>query len=255
MRKLLLIGISVLLFLPNLFTTDFFAVPVYNRQEVYDPSLAYINSIDQLEKHIDSVAAIKKIDPASLDYMEIVSNTIKQRFYHGYSHLSMNENWIASLSGKYIWEDLSCTVQPADIILHEFAACSQQELVFMALLRRKKVAYRSVIFPHHYALEVQIKGKWYFFDTNMEPTIEKESRMEDNWKASADSLKKYYDTGRYNNLDYTFGVNHPLIYGPVNEVPAPKARIFQECTKWISKILWLLPLLWVFYTQRPKNSA
>ena len=246
MRKPLLIVISFLLFLPNLFKTDFYPEPVYNHIEDYDASLSRINTIDKLAQFTDSIADAHSVRPQTLDYVEIIATIIRKKFYHGYSHFLLNENWIAAVSGKLIWQDLSCKVQPNGIIKNNYAACSQQELVVMSLLRRKNISYRSVLFPHHYALEALIQVNWYYFDTNMEPKINKEERLETNWKSSVDTLKKYYDTSRYKNLDYTFGKNIPLKFGPINEIPAPKARIFELATLVFSKSLWCFPLLFIF---------
>jgi hypothetical protein len=250
MKKYLLIFLSFLLFLPNLFNVDINGTSVYDHKEQFDPALADINSVDKLQKYVDSIAANKKFAPQSLDYVEIVGSTIQKRFYYGYSHFALNQNWIAALCGKFIKVNYACKVLPDEILKYPYAACSQQELVMMAILRNNNISYRSVIFPHHYALEVLLNDKWYYFDTDLEPRIRKEQRLADNWKNSADSLKKYYDRDYIKNLDYALGVNLPLMYGRINEIPAPHARIFNSVTGVLSKIAWCFPLLFLFYSER-----
>jgi hypothetical protein len=246
MHKALLIIISTLLLLPNFFKEDINTRPPFDRVENFDPSLSYINSIHTLEQYVDSAAASLQAATNSFEYILAAETAIKNRFYHGFSHFTLNENWIAALSGKYIEEGLACKVQPEKIIQQSNAACSQQSIVLMALLRKKGIQYRMVGFPHHYAMEVWIDNSWYFFDADMEPVITKAERMENNWKLQSDNLKKYYN-GRFADIDYKFGNGLTVNVGIVNEVPAQNARIFQSATIVLSKILWLLPLLLLLY--------
>ncbi len=253
MQKILLVIAAVLLFLPNLFNKDINPTLSYDNKESFNPHLSYINNIQKLENYVDSIAAVKKISPADFKYVELLETSIEDRFYHGFSHFTLNENWLAAFAGKYIKEDYACKVQPEKIILQGNAACSQQALVMMAVLRNKKISYRSVGFPHHYAMEVMIENNWYFFDANMEPRITKEQRMMTSWSHQNDSLKKYYDARHYTNLGYQFGNGLTATTGIINEVPAKNARIFQATTGILSKIIWCFPLLLIFY--RPRFSV
>ncbi len=252
MRKALFIFIVVALFLPNLFNKDINPRPPFNRIEDFDPRLAYINSVEKLETHIDSIAVSQHIAAGSYDYVLIAETVTKKRFYHGFSHFTLKENWLAAVMGRCCEEGLACKVQPEDIMQHSNAACSQQSIVLMALLRKKNITYRKIGFPHHYAMEVMIDKDWYFFDADMEPLITKAQRMESSWKHQADLLKPYYDTKRYSDLDYKFGVGLTVTTGTINEVPAPRAKIFQAATGILSKILWCLPLLFILF--RPSFS-
>ncbi len=251
MKKYLLIALSVLLFLPNLFHKDINPVLKYNNIERFIPKFSYLNTIEKLENYIDSSAKIKVIPIGdNLPYLEVLTNVISDRFYHGFSHYALNENWIAAVAGKFIWVDLACKVTPQEIIKHDYAGCSQQELVVMKLLRSKNISYRSVGFAHHYAIEIMINGQWYYFDSNMEPNIQGEQRCSENWHNSADSLQRYYNAAEFNNLDVRFGKNPQLIYGPVNEIPAAHARFFNSVTGVISKIAWIFPLLFIFFPRK-----
>lgn len=252
MLKAVLIVFSVVLFLPNLFNKDINPRPPYNKIENFDPALAYINSVNKLEQHIDSIAAAQHIKTGSYDYVLLAESVTKDRFYHGFSHFTLNENWIAAVSGRMFEEGLACKVKQEDIICNSNAACSQQSIILMGLLRNKKITYRKVGFPHHYALEVLIDNMWYFFDADMEPKITKEQRMESSWKLQPDALKQYYDPRRYSDLDYKFGVGLTATTGTINEIPARNARIFDAVTSVLSKILWCFPLLLLFF--RPSFS-
>jgi hypothetical protein len=247
MQKAFLTALVILLFLPNLFNKDIHSLLPYDKKEKFDTQLAYINSTSKLEQHIDSMAAKKNIETNSFEYAELLETVVKDRFYHGFSHFSLSENWIAAICGKWFEEGLACKVQPEAIMQHSNAACSQQSIVMMTILRNKNIPYRNIGFPHHYALEVSGNNNWYFIDADMEPAITKEQRMQSSWSHQNDELKKYYDTNRFNDLDYKFGTGLTATTGPINEVPALNARIFQGTTTILSKILWCFPLLLIFF--------
>ncbi len=248
--KTLLITLAVLFAVPNFINKDINEQLPYDQKERYFPNLIAVNSIDKLEKYVDKAAAMKQIAIGSHEYTALLAYVISCRFYHGFSHWKLNENWIAAVGQKVTGIGLACKVRPDDIMKHPFAACSQQALVMMEVLRRKHINYRKVGFPHHYALEVQMEGKWYFFDPNMEPRITFNQRLHENWKGSNDNLKKYYDSEHHKNLDYQFGKGQMAETGTVNEIPAQRAGFFQGFTFILSKCLWCFPLLLAFAKRR-----
>jgi len=247
MQKILLAIITLVLFLPNLFNTDLQTSLLYNGKEKFDPALSELTSIARLEAYTDSLAATKQIGAGSYAYAALLGGIVENRFYHGFSHFSLSENWIAAVAGKFLKEDYSCKVQPAEILEHTNAACSQQALVMMQVLRDKKIPYRSVGFPHHYALEIYADKEWYFFDTNMEPVITKDQRCLAHWNHRNDIVKKYYDPAKHNDINYQFGNGEMATVGVANEIPAQKAAFFHMVTGIFSKIGWLLPLLILVY--------
>ncbi len=236
--------------IPNFIDIDINERLAYDHKEQFDPALSYINSIDKLEQHIDSNETAASLKPNTIDYIVTIATAIKYRFYHGFSHFTLKENWIAAISEKVIGYGLACKVKPDDIMHQEYAACSQQAMVMMEILKRKKIAYRNVGFQHHFALEVLVNGKWYYFDPNMEPEMTNDERLEENWKCCAENLKKYYDTSRFKDLDWKFGVNQNVTIGKINQTFAVNARVFQSSTSLLSKILWCFPLLLLFYPSR-----
>lgn len=253
--KTLLIVAAIVLAVPNFIDYDINERLAYNQLERFHPALVTINSVDMLEHYIDTAAVSKNIAVSSPEYIQLVAYVISCRFYHGFSHWKLNENWIAAIGERITGIGLSCKVQPDKILLHPYAACSQQALVMMEILRRKKIDYRKVGFPHHYALEVRNREKWYYFDPNMEPYMNLSQRVHENWKQSNDSLKKYYDVKKHADLEYQFGNGIKASFGTVNEKPAKKLRLFQSVTSVLSKTLWCFPLLFLFIRSRREKLS
>ena len=253
--KTLLIGFSLMLALPNFISRDINEKLTYDQKERYYPSLSGINTIDKLENFVDQTADQRNIRAGDPAYPLLLSYIISCRFYHGFSHFRLDENWIASV-GEYITGiGLSCKVQPTEIMKNEYAACSQQALIMMEILKRKKIDYRKVGFPHHYAIEVRCGDKWYFYDPNMEPRMNLQQRIHENWNGSNDSLKKYYDAAKHDNLSYQFGSGQNAKFRTINETPAARLRLFQSSTAVLSRILWIFPLVILFAKIRREKSC
>lgn len=249
--KFLTILLAILLFFPLLFNFSPCKEPVYNNKESFDPSLSRLNSIQSLIDYSDSSANSDQIKIGSLGYGVLVAVIIRKRFYHGFSYYTLQKNWIAVAAQYFFGRGLASPVNPDEILKFPYAACSQQAIVLMAVMKQKNVSYRSVGFPHHYATELRFKNDWYYFDPDMEPRIKTNDRKEDKWKSSANYLKKYYP-GDYTYLNWAFGNSVPVIFGIPNANPAPRASVFQAITKFLSKILWIFPLLIFVYLYKGK---
>lgn len=248
--KYVLIAISALLLLPNFFNIHLEDKPQYDHKELFEPGLAYINSTEKLIAVADSIAKQKNIRDNSFAYALTVSTILRNRFYHGFSRYPLSENWIATTGESLFGYGLGSIVKPDDILKYSFGGCSQQSIVLIEVMKRKGIPYRYVGFPHHYATELQFNNKWYFFDPNMEPNIPDSDRLESKWNCCAENLKKYYDTARFKDLDWKFGKNLNVKIGEVNAATAPHAVIFHTTTKYLSKTLWLFPLVIVFYRRK-----
>jgi len=251
--KLLTFFLALLLFLPLLFNISIDRKPEYDRKELFDPSLSSINSIQNLVGYSDSLAILNHIKPGSLGYGVLVGSILRKRFYHGFSSYTLQENWLAVTAQLLFGRGLAAPVDPDEILKYPYAGCSQQAIVMMAAMKEKGVAYRSVGFPHHYATELCIKNNWYFFDSNMEPKIKEKERKEKYWKGSADSLKKFYN-GDHQYINWAFGNSVPVVFGKTNADPAPHAYIFQEFTKFLSRIIWGFPLCFFVYRYKINNA-
>lgn len=252
--KLILIAISLLLLMPNFFDVHLAKIPTYDQKEQFDPGLAYLNSTEKIIWVADSIAREKNISQGSLAYAVTVSDILGKRFYHGFSRYPLNQNWIAATSEQLFGYGLASIVKPDDILKYSFGGCSQQSIVLMEVMKRKNVSYRFVGFPHHYATELKFKNDWYFFDPNMEPNIPDSDRLESKWNCCADNLKKYYDTTRFKDLDWKFG-NDSVIHGNINAPAAPNAELFHTTTKYLSKTLWIFPLIIVFYRRKKVSNS
>lgn len=247
MTKPMLIFLAIIFFLPNLFKIAVFSEAHYNAKEAYDPSLFYIQSLSKLNHHIDSVITTKHIHNQSYECVAEINTIIRNRFFHGFSFLNLRDNWIAAIAGKIIDSGMAAKVHPDHIIQNPNAACSQQVIVMMSVLRKRGITYRHLGFPHHYALDVLIAGKWYFFDPDMEPEMNKAQQSEDQWHYQSDSLKQYYNTANdKSHIAYTFGKGLAPEKGDINEIPAPHARLFQTVTNLLSKTLWCFPFVLLF---------
>ncbi|KAA9041985.1 hypothetical protein FW778_08205 [Ginsengibacter hankyongi] len=249
--KLFSLFLALLLFLPLLFNISACEKPVYDNSEMFDPSLSKLNSVNKLIEYSDSSANCKHIKIGTLEYGILVGSILRKRFYHGFSYYTFQENWLAVAAQASLGRALASPVDPNEILKFPYAGCSQQAIVMMRIMKEKNVPFRSVGFPHHYATELFFKNSWYIFDSNLEPKIKPKERKENNWKSSADSLKKFYRGGNQ-YLNWTFGNATPIIFGKPNADPAPHASIFQIITKFLSKILWIFPLLFLVYEYKIK---
>ena len=250
MKKTILIGLTILFISLNFIDIDINKIEPYDQKEEFDPRLSYLNSIDKLENYIDSTIKTRAIEPSSVEYVATISKAIRYRFYHGFSHFTLKENWIAAVGEKIFGYGLASKVKPEDIMHLPYAACSQQALVMMEILKRKHIDYRGVGFPHHFALEASINGQWCYFDPNMEPQISNIQRPESQWGSKADNLKQYYDTSRFKDLDWKFGTKLDVTHGDVNQKYARHVKIFHTVTGIFSKILWIFPLFLLVYKKK-----
>ena len=253
-KKILLLIAAAILALPNFIDADINGAMHHNGKEKFDISTRHLNSIDALENFVDSIATSRSVAIPSPEYLLILEEAISLRFYHGFSHWKLNENWIAALGQKVTGVGVACKVRADDILKDPNAACSQQALVTMAMLRKKGIEYRPVYFPHHYALEAHIGDRWYYIDANMEPNMDLTSRMHRNWQSNNEILKRYYPAEDSMQLNYRFGKSKKASLGPVNDMPAKNARAFQSATAVASKSAWLLPLAIIFLRRRKKEK-
>ncbi|HLG39117.1 MAG TPA: hypothetical protein VI461_05585 [Chitinophagaceae bacterium] len=234
--------------------------PVYNNLEAYDPSLFRLNSLERLEEYCDSIYAenvfADKGNEFEKTYVDIVSNTIRNRFYHGYSYSGFSDNYVGELISRVSLPGLSALVAPDDILKYPYAACSQQAIVMMETLKDKGFKTRKVTFDNighggHFAFEVFSDGKWHFHDPNMEPdkkVLEAYERPDINFLVSnPEILLQAYN--RYPK-EQILGIFASHSYGAINKFPAPRAIVFQKVTKFLSSAIWLFFLAAFFIVRR-----
>ncbi|MEO7960140.1 MAG: hypothetical protein ABIR19_01260 [Ginsengibacter sp.] len=250
--RFLFLGMSLLFLIPNFFNLPIEKKPVYNKVELFDTSLMFLQSVDKLVSFADSTAHTLSIRQFTPEYGIHVANIIKKRFYHGFSSFNFRENWIAATLHLAVGKSLAYPVYPEDILQHPFAGCSQQVIVLMAAMKKKEIPFRRIGFPHHYAVELFFDRKWYFFDPDMEPKMKALERVENRWNRSVDSLKKFYAINS-GLLNWGFGTGRTVDVGLTNAEPAPNALIFQKGAKLLSKTLWMFPFLFAVAPRRKKK--
>ncbi len=225
--------------------------------EIYKQNLSNINTITEALRYTDSIYLTNKFkifDTAV--YVQIVSSFIKERFYHGLSSYSFDENWIAYLSSKLIWSDFSALVDPDDIMKHPAGLCSQQTIVFMELIKRKGMKFRSVGLgykegPGHFLCEIYYNNSWRLYDVTKEPQWDKivHHHLSMNYYLDhKDSLFLVYES----KLDREIfnKLTEKVVYGKVNTFPAQNMYMFQLGTLWLTYLLPAFILGLYFYLKK-----
>jgi hypothetical protein len=174
---------------------------------------------------------------------------MRKRFYHGYSYYGFESNYLALLISRISSSGYSAVVIPDDILKYPNAACSQQSIVMMEVLKAKgfqtrKISFQGRKYGGHFCFEVFYNSGWHFYDTNMEPdvavlnTYKRPSIafLNDNPDILVKAYKQY---SREEILD----IFPAYTYGVVNKFPAPNAMIFQKITRMLSYTLWFFFLI------------
>jgi len=261
--------LSLFLFVSSIYPIIFSTVSDikndYNKKELYNSALTELKSIDAMIGHIDGIYSTKftlnKIDTNT--YVEVVSDIVKKRFYHGLSVYSINDNWILYLAGKVFWNHLSAIVDPDDILNFPEGLCSQQVIVFLEILKRKGIQTRWVGLgykesPGHFLAEVFYQGSWHLYDVNLEPKWDKitnQHQSMDYYILHPDTLYKTYQ----GILDKpTFDkIMEKVRYGDVNEFPAKNMLLLHQITKLLTYVVpvFFLFLFFWFYKKRLKSNT
>jgi hypothetical protein len=236
------------------------SIPVYNRIEAFDPTLARLNSVQTLEQYCDSVYSerilIDNTTNFERTYTDVVSQVVRSRFYHGYSAYGYSDNYLASAIAGVTVPGLRSLVIPDEIMKYPYAACSQQAMVEMQVLEDKGFKTRKILFHGkkyggHFAFEVYYEGAWHFHDPNMEPD---KALLASYGMPNIDFLghhpdlivKAYSRYPKEQMLDIILNYS----YGPVNTFPAKKAMVFHKATKFLSYTIWLFFLAGFVVTGR-----
>ena len=257
--------------------------PIIN--EAFDPEIAKIRSLDDFKSMIK-----KEINSKNLSGIEIpilADQYVRKRFLHGIALLKPCENWSNYLLSKVLYrlfkilgvnEDLnkeyllwSKTI-PEDIMQSNLAICSQQQWVFQAIIKDYKMEYGTVQFniPQlgHVASSVKVKGTWYYFDPNLEPTYKdkKPPLLKDILAGNAEVLNAIYGTqsespfNKFSNLSVVpwieGGKKNLIKFTSLNQHSQPKFQYFQSATNMISNWAWLAFLLisvFIYFQIKDKN--
>jgi hypothetical protein len=235
------------------------------KKELFNSELGCVNSIDKALNYADSIY-YKTHNNSEFDtahYVQIVSKFTKERFYHGLSHYSLSDNWIANLAGKLFWSHISAIVNPDDILKHSEGLCSQQTIVFMEILKNRGINVRSVGLgylegPGHFLCEVKYDNKWHLHDVTLEPKWKKvvyDHESMDYYLMNKDTLYATYESRMPKHMFNK--LVEKVKYGSVNAFPARKMLLFHNITLFLT---YSLPLFFfvmfaihLFRTKRRKK--
>ncbi len=243
-------GLFTITFIPLIISEIKTSKDFIANSELFKIELTRFKNISDLTAHIDGIYSVQhsldKMDTGA--YVNICSEIVKHRFFHGQSNYSINENWIACLSGKLVWSHLSAIVDPDDILNYNDALCSQQAIVFTEILNRKGITTRWVGWgkkegPGHFLTEVFYNNDWHLYDVNKEPQWQKIKNKQNSmsyYLNNKDSLRIIYE-GLINKTTLSQFLNQ-VRYGQPNEFPAKKMLLFHQVTKFIT---YLLPIIFV----------
>lgn len=246
-NHLLLIHIvlSIITFIPLIISEIKTSKDFSANSELFKIELTRFKNINDLTAHIDGIYSVQhsldKMDTSA--YVNICSEIVKRRFFHGQSNYSINENWIASLSGKLVWSHLSAIVDPDDILNYNEALCSQQAIVFTEILNRKGITTRWVGWgkkegPGHFLTEVFYNNNWHLYDVNKEPQWQKIKNKHNSmsyYLNNRDSLCIIYE-GLINKATLSQFLNQ-VRYGQPNKFPAKKMLLFHRVTKFTTYLI------------------
>jgi hypothetical protein len=131
-----------------------------------------------------------------------------------------------------------------------YAACSQQSLVMMELLKRKGFKTRKVGFDGgemvggHFCFETFYDNSWHFFDTDQEPNAKLLADYNrpsiEYLLANKDILDAAYSHWQPDRLHAMFS---NFSYGKVDKFEAPNALLYQQVTKFLSYTGWIFFLV------------
>ncbi len=258
-------GFFIITLIPLIFSEIKTIKDLNVNSELFRIELTQFKNVNDLMAHIDGIYTVNhpvdKIDTSA--YVNICSDVVKKRFYHGLAEYSIFDNWIAWLSGKLIWSHFLAIVEPDDILKHSAALCSQQSIVFMDLLNRKGIKNRNVGISSkegngHFLTEVYYKSSWHLFDVNKEPNWDSvllaHQSMEFYLK-NKDSLYKIYD-GKLTPIQINY-LTETIYYGQSNEFPAKNMLIFHRLTKLLTCLLpnfFLIMILISLFKQKKTSK-
>lgn len=212
-----------------------------SQKEHFNPDLKIINTLEKADHFLGGICRkATNQESDTLTYIKAVQLFVSEKFFHGYAEYKVRQNWIAALSGKYIWFHLSGIVMPEALMDYSEGLCNQQTMVFMELLKRKGISTRVVGLgyptgPGHFLCEVKYNGSWHLYDVTTEP----------DWRftTSPNQSIAFYKQHRYDLYTayqriYTKEQINKLLerieYGGENAVPAKRMRLFHLVTYWLT---------------------
>jgi hypothetical protein len=221
------------------------------RNEEFDPSLSYINSVQKLDDHITYLVKKQGDEKRHTGlYPQLLGEVIRKRFYHGLYTYSFGNNFLAYAVAKTTGKSVNEVWGADEILQSEYAFCGQQSLVMMNLLKNKGYDVRAIkmFAPEyktgHFALEVRYDNGWHFFDPDLEPDQKILNNLNRpsfaDLKTNPGLLNTVYHNSDKQVITALFS-NFRI--GATNQLMPRYIYFFQSVTKFLSSICWLLCLL------------
>lgn len=219
--------------------------------EEFAPQVQSIKSVDAAAAYV--TRSNEAASPAAL--ADAADEFVRRRFVHGYSFFSPGQNWLAYLAG-FAWLDLRSPVLPNDILQHRRAACSQQVIVFDAIMRRLGFETAVVRFEGHMTAAVKLGNDWRVYDADRE--ISPRSYSYQALEARDPAVLAIYRNAA-GLVDLPGQVAHGEVrMTNVNGNPAPHASLFDAVTKALSRYGWAIflgvAIGWLLYRRRTSGK-
>jgi hypothetical protein len=224
--------------------------------EEWDPNLARVQTLDDAMPVVREYIS-KQVGTRDERIANGIDQFVRDRFIHGFSFTSVQDDWLLNLVELAARRNLTVPVIPDDILKHRHAMCSQQAIVFRALLRRFGMEYGAVMFgwpdpdPYnrgHFAVAAKVNGEWRYFDPNLEAS--QSPRVSEIINGTAFPAVYAERPDLVKKMVWA-AAHHRIKLGHVNRFSAPRGRVMQATTSTLSALapiilavvgLWLLLL-------------
>jgi hypothetical protein len=232
-----------------------------NAIEDYDFRLNRLNTVGKLTSYVDSVYGSSEIKAKdTLLYAETMAKIIRLRFYHGATIYSWKQNWVLSLL-KHFHAHAMHIVLPDDILKYSQAMCSQQTIVALEILNKRKFSYRSIGFydstsgSGHFAFEIKINGKWHFFDTNLEPDFNELHQLSRPSIIEISKNQEIFDRIYLSNVPLTL-ISNNFIYADSSIPTANRMRFIHVLSFLVAYTAWFwLGFIYIMYQKWQKKNS
>ena len=217
--------------------------------EIYDPEIGSINSLQALKKNIQII-----VEQENLSGIEIpiyIDDLLRKKFMHGSSSINTKGNWLLQVADTILIDELAFSFSAEDVAMHNRAICSQQAILFQELIADFGFEYESVGFNvpllefkevsgdkefNHFASAVKVDNNWYYFDSNLEPIYDRKNHLvySELLIGQSERLTELYPS--YKWAEITEG----MIYSSSrNTFPAPTGLLIQQISKVLSFFSWI----------------
>ena len=217
--------------------------------EIYDPEIGSINSLQALKKNIQII-----VEQENLSGIEIpiyIDDLLRKKFMHGSSSINTKGNWLLQVADTILIDELAFSFSAEDVAMHNRAICSQQAILFQELIADFGFEYESVGFNvpllefkevsgdkefNHFDSAVKVDNNWYYFDSNLEPIYDRKNHLvySELLIGQSERLTELYPS--YKWAEITEG----MIYSSSrNTFPAPTGLLIQQISKVLSFFSWI----------------